>query len=157
MTHQVPVVIALWAISTQKDEIKSLSSIFARSITAEQQASPNVGWSIVLFSFLACSRLGVWVFDLTTQQLTQTLVPENQRSSFAGTENSVVNIFELFGAGAAIAFPRTEQYKWLALASLVSVWLSWIMYAAWVRRKRGHLVHWEKLTEGLCVGERGVW
>lgn len=157
LVNTVPVVIALWAISTQKDEIKSLSSIFARSITAEQQASPNVGWSIVLFSFLACSRLGVWVFDLTTQQLTQTLVPENQRSSFAGTENSVVNIFELFGAGAAIAFPRTEQYKWLALASLVSVWLSWIMYAAWVRRKRGHLVHWEKLTEGLCVGERGVW
>ncbi|KAI1776682.1 Ferroporti-1 [Hypoxylon cercidicola] len=151
VVNTVPVTLALWAISALKDE-ESLSA-FARRIVAEQ-TSPNVGWSVVLFSFLACSRLGVWVFDLTTQQLTQTLVPAHQRSSFAGTENSVVNIFELLGAGAAIAFPRTEQYKWLALASLVSVVVSWIMYAGWVRRQRGHLLHWEKLARGTCVGSR---
>ncbi|XXG98718.1 hypothetical protein Hte_005047 [Hypoxylon texense] len=148
----MPVVLALWAISALKDE-ESLSA-FARRVLAEQ-AAPNVGWSVVLFSFLACSRLGVWVFDLTTQQLTQTRVPAHQRSSFAGTENSVVNIFELLGAGAAIAFPRTEQYKWLALASFVTVVISWVMYAGWVRRQRGHLLHWEKLAQGACVGGRG--
>ncbi|KAI1375542.1 Ferroporti-1 [Hypoxylon crocopeplum] len=150
--NTIPVVLALWAISAQRDETESLSALAPRLIT--EQAAPNVGWSIILFSFLACSRLGVWVFDLTTQQLTQTLVPQHQRSSFAGTENSVVNIFELLGAGAAIAFPRTEQYRWLALASLVSVVIGWIMYAVWVRRRRGHLVHWEKLTQGMCVSER---
>lgn len=144
--------LALWAMSAQRDEAESLSS-FMRRIVAEK-GSPNVGWSIVMFSFLAFSRFGVWVFDLTTQQLTQTMVPQHERSSFAGTENSIVNIFELLGAGASIAFPRIEQYRWLALASLVSVVISWVMYAAWVRRQRGHLVHWEKLTQGLCVNER---
>ncbi|KAI1767673.1 Ferroporti-1 [Hypoxylon sp. FL1150] len=144
--NTVPVTLALWAISAIKDG-ESLSA-FARRVVAEQ-APPNVGWSVILFSFLASSRLGVWVFDLTTQQLTQTLVPAHQRSSFAGTENSVVNVFELLGAVAAIAFPRTEQYKWLALASLVSVMISWAMYASWVRRQRGHLVHWEKLAQGV--------
>ncbi|KAI1137979.1 Ferroporti-1 [Hypoxylon sp. FL0543] len=118
LVNTVPVVLSLWAIAAQMEQ-ESLSA-FARRMISEQ-ASPNIGWSVILFSFLACSRLGVWVFDLTTQQLTQTLVPQNQRSSFAGTENSVVNIFELLGAGAAIAFPRTEQYKWLATASLLSV------------------------------------
>lgn len=150
---QVPVVLALWAISAQKGDGEILSAPTRDTIM--KQAAPSVGWSVVLFSFLAFSRLGVWVFDLTTQQLTQTLVPQNQRSSFAGTENSVVNVFELLGAGAAIAFPRTEQYRWLALASLVSVMISWVMYAAWVRRQRGHLVHWEKLAQGFCVSERG--
>ncbi|OTA54297.1 hypothetical protein K449DRAFT_297607, partial [Hypoxylon sp. EC38] len=140
LVNTVPVVLALWAIAAQMEQ-ESISA-FARRIITEQ-ASPNVGWSIVLFSFLAFSRLGVWVFDLTTQQLTQTLVPQNQRSSFAGTENSVVNIFELLGAGTAIAFPRTDQYKWLATASLMSVVISWVMYAGWVRQQRGHLVHWE--------------
>lgn len=144
--------LALWAISTLKEE-ESLSA-FARRVVAGQ-TPPNVAWSVVLFSFLAFSRLGVWVFDLTTQQLTQTLVPTHQRSSFAGTENSIVNVFELLGAGAAIAFPRMEQYKWLALASLVSVVISLIMYAGWVRRQRGHLLHWEKVAHSICVGDRG--
>ncbi|KAI0829965.1 Ferroporti-1 [Hypoxylon sp. FL0890] len=151
LANTVPVVLALWAIAAHIEQ-ESLSA-FARRLIVEQ-ASPNVGWSIVLFSFLAFSRLGVWVFDLTTQQLTQTLVPQTQRSSFAGTEKSVVNIFELLGAGAAIAFPRTEQYKWLATASLVSVVISWVMYAGWVRQQRGHLVHWEKLRQGMCVSGR---
>ncbi|KAI1443980.1 Ferroporti-1 [Annulohypoxylon stygium] len=152
LVNTFPVVLALWAISAQKDETESLLTVARRIIY--EQASPSVGWSIVLFSFLAFSRLGVWVFDLTTQQLTQTLVPQHQRSSFAGTENSVVNIFELLGAGAAIAFPRTEQYRWLALASLVTVIVSWIMYAFWVRQQRGHLVHWEKLAQGFCSTAR---
>ncbi|KAI0846899.1 Ferroporti-1 [Daldinia vernicosa] len=151
--NTVPVVLALWAISVQQDEAENLFDVIRRVIN--EKVPPNAGWSVILFSFLAFSRLGVWVFDLTTQQLTQTLVPEHQRSSFAGTESSVVNIFELLGAGAAIAFPRTEQYRWLALASLVSVLISWIMYAGWVRRQRGHLIHWEKLAQGLCVNERG--
>ncbi|OTB03082.1 hypothetical protein M426DRAFT_322111 [Hypoxylon sp. CI-4A] len=151
--NTVPVVLALWAIGAQMDDATTLSSYSLRAVT-ENVFSPNVGWSIVLFSFLALSRLGVWVFDLTTQQLTQTLVPPNQRSSFAGTENSVVNVFELLGAGSAIAFPRTEQYRWLALASLVTVVISWLMYAGWVRRQRGHLVHWGKLAPGVCVNSR---
>ncbi|KAI1476152.1 Ferroporti-1 [Daldinia eschscholtzii] len=153
IVNTVPVVLALWAISAQQNGTDNLFDI-ARRIVGEK-VPPNAVWSFVLFSFLAFSRLGVWVFDLTTQQLTQTLIPEHQRSSFAGTENSVVNIFELLGAGTAIAFPRTEQYKWLAFASFVSVLISWVMYAGWVRRQRGHLIHWEKLAGGLCVSERG--
>ncbi|KAI0009097.1 Ferroporti-1 [Xylariaceae sp. FL0662B] len=149
--NTVPVVLALWAISAQRDDGES-SSISLRQMVADN-ITLSVGWSIVLFSFLAFSRFGVWIFDLTTQQLTQTLVVEHQRSNFAGVENSVVNIFELLGAGSAIAFPHTEQYKWLALASGVSVIISWIMYAGWVRGQRGHLVHWEKLSQGLCASE----
>ncbi|KAI1075067.1 Ferroporti-1 [Whalleya microplaca] len=140
--NTIPVVLALWAISAQRDEGDS-SPLSFRQIIVEK-ITPDVGWSVVMFSFLAFSRFGVWIFDLTTQQLTQTLVVEHQRSSFAGVENSVVNIFELLGAGAAIAFPYTEQFKWLALASGVIVVISWAMYAVWVRRQRGHLVHWEK-------------
>ncbi|KAI1339599.1 hypothetical protein F5Y15DRAFT_78269 [Xylariaceae sp. FL0016] len=141
--NTVPVVLALWAISAQFTESDSLSG-FSRSIMARTVSLP-IAWSLILFSFLAMSRLGVWVFDLSTQQLTQTLVPAHQRSSFAGVENSIVNMFEVLGAGVAIAFPETEQYGWLALASLAAVAISWLMYAGWVRSQRGHLVHWDKL------------
>jgi len=136
---QIPVVLAIWVISEQREHGQSIVSLLGFGSTH---------WSMLLFSFLAFSRLGVWIFDLTTQQLTQTLVPKTQRSSFAGVENSVVNVFEVLGAAAAIAFPRVEQYPWLALASLVSVMVSWCMYAYWVRAQRGHLIHWEKFGHG---------
>ena len=135
---QAPVVAALWAISSSREKQETMSS-------SMPSAAPNLGWSLVIFSFLSFSRFGVWVFDLTTQQLTQVLVPEHQRSKFAGVETSVVNVFEIMGAAAAISFPHTEQFKWLSLGSFVAVTISWTLYAGWVRGQRGHLLHWEKL------------
>ncbi|KAI1352279.1 Ferroportin1-domain-containing protein [Xylaria sp. FL0043] len=148
LINLIPVVLALWVISVQRDQASAegpstLSLLTSRAAAGDKPLS--IPWSLILFSFLAFSRLGVWIFDLTTQQLTQTLVQRTQRSSFAGVENSVVNVFEVLGAAASIAFPRVEQYRWLALASLASVVLSWCLYAAWVRARRGHLVHWEKI------------
>ncbi|KAI1434666.1 Ferroportin1-domain-containing protein [Xylaria sp. CBS 124048] len=142
----IPVVLAIWVISAQRNQ----GDIGDFSLGKTHQL--NIGWSVLLFSFLAFSRLGVWIYDLTTQQITQTLLPKTQRSSFAGVENSVINVFEVMGAGAAIAFPRVEQYPWLALASLVSVAMAWCLYSAWVRSQRGHLVHWEKICH--MPGER---
>ncbi|KAI0506851.1 Ferroportin1-domain-containing protein [Xylaria bambusicola] len=142
LLNTIPVVLALWVTSSQRNEATTDD---IPTLLPRLTGGFSIGWSLILFTFLAFSRLGVWVFDLTTQQLTQTLVPKTQRSSFAGVENSVVNVFEVLGAGAAIAFPRVEQYRWLAVASLVGVVLSWCLYAWWVRAQRGHLVHWEKL------------
>ncbi|KAI1752463.1 Ferroportin1-domain-containing protein [Xylaria castorea] len=151
LLNTIPVVLALWAISPQRDQATGED---ARGLIPRISGvtSLNVGWSVILFSFLAFSRLGVWIYDLTTQQLTQTLVHKTQRSSFAGVENSVVNVFEVLGAGAAIAFPQVEQYRWLALASFISVLISWCMCAWWVRAQRGHLVHWEKLGPRVVGG-----
>ncbi|KAI0159522.1 Ferroporti-1 [Xylariaceae sp. FL1272] len=152
VVNTMPVVLAIWAISNQRSQetdngIDSLG---------KGTQSLSVGWSVILFSFLAFSRLGVWIFDLTTQQLTQMLVPKTERSSFAGVETSIVNIFEVLGAGAAITFPNVSQYRWLALASLVSVVISWFMYSLWVRTQRGHLVHWYKIPRSLGEGARGT-
>jgi solute carrier family 40 (iron-regulated transporter), member 1 len=135
---------AIWAISP---------SVHGQSII-ETTTTPNVPWSLVLFTFLAMSRFGVWVYDMTTSQLTQTLVPERRRSSFAGVENSVVNVFEVLGASAAIAMPRPEQFKWLSLASFLAVLVSWVMYALWLRGQRGHLLHWEKLGKAILTRGR---
>ncbi|KAI0429390.1 Ferroportin1-domain-containing protein [Xylaria sp. FL1042] len=155
LINTIPVVLALWVISSQRDQASPGEEprtlpvhVFSRGVGSGDKPL-SVAWSLILFSFLAFSRLGVWIFDLTTQQLTQTLVQRTQRSSFAGIENSVVNVFEVLGAAASIAFPHVEQYRWLALASLGSVMLSWCLYASWVRARRGHLVHWEK------IGARG--
>jgi len=97
--------------------------------------------AIPLFTFLSLSRLGLWTFDLTTTETTQLLVPASTRSSFGGTEQSLVAFFELLQWVAAAVWSRPDQFPWLALGSLGAVAVSAGMYASWVRGKRGHLVH----------------
>ena len=104
--------------------------------------------AVSLFTFLSLSRLGLWTFDLTIQELTQTRVPPHTRSSFAGTEMSFVSVFELGNSIAAAILSRPEDFRWLALGSLGAVGLSTCMYAIWVRQQRGHLVHWERIGKG---------
>lgn len=176
--EKIPVVLAIWAITadSKSPTPPSLSPLspspsgnsgnsFSTLPPASSTSSKNdttttplftVSNSILLFTFLSLSRLGVWVCDLATQQLTTTLVPVRHRSSFAGVESSITNVFELAGALASIAFPEPREYPWLASASLGACVLSWALYAGWVRRRRGHLVHLEKVVgEGGCLGKKG--
>jgi iron-regulated transporter 1 len=111
--------------------------------------------SFTLFFFLSISRLGLWIYDLTTQQLTQTLTQPSQRSSFTGVEYSFVALFELAQHVVTIILHRPEQFRWIALGSYSAVGISTLVYAAWVWRVRGHLVHWESIGKGCgkCVGK----
>jgi iron-regulated transporter 1 len=156
---KVPVVLALWALSpsTTSTPPSFLSLIFPSTpttITASPPAPPIL-LALTLFTFLSASRLGLWIYDLTTQQLTQTLVPSTSRSSFAGVENSFVAFFELSQHVATIVLSRPEHFRWLALGSWAAVAGSACLYAGWVWRQRGHLVHWEVLGKGCGGGGRG--
>ena len=126
-----------------------ISKLFLRS-SASRLSPPNRALeTFALFFFLSLSRLGLWTYDLTAQQLSQVRVPPHQRSSFAGTEYSFVALFNLLNYIAAAMFSATEQFRWLALGSLGAVGMSTAVYSLWLRRERGHLVHFEKLGLGI--------
>lgn len=101
--------------------------------------------TVSMFAFLSFSRLGLWIFDMTTQELTQTYVPPNTLASFAGTEMSFVSLFELSQWMLAAIISRPEQFRWLALLSLGAVACSTAMYTFWAMRHRGHLVDWDRI------------
>jgi iron-regulated transporter 1 len=101
--------------------------------------------TLTLFTFLTLSRLGLWTFDLTTTQLTQTMNPMSILSSFTGIEYTFISIFELGQHVLGILWDKPEEFRWIASVGIGSVGLSVVLYAWWVRRERGHLVHWERL------------
>ncbi|TVY82796.1 Solute carrier family 40 member [Lachnellula suecica] len=149
LLNLVPVVFALWSLAPQDPITTSLPTLVSRILTP--LASRPV-LAFILFFSLSISRFGLWIFDLTTQQLTQTMNPPSQRSSFAGVEYSFVSFFELAQHIITIALHRPEQFKWIALVSLVAVAVSTVTYAGWVWKMRGHLVHWERIGKGCeCV------
>ena len=145
---QAPVVFALWTLSPEPSKTPLnhiLSRIFGTKV-------PHPLLAFALFFFLSISRLGLWIYDLTTQQLTQTMTSPSQRASFTGVEYSFVSLFELAQYIVTILLHRPEQFKWIALMSWCAVAVSVVSYAAWVWKMRGHLVHWEKLGKGCECG-----
>ena len=116
----------------------------------EARLSPLKGLSpasplstIFLFFFLSISRLGLWTLDLSTQEITQTRVPPETCSSFAGTERAFIALCELGQWIFAAILSKPGQFKWLAAGSLCAVGTAAGAYAGWVRGRRGHLIHLE--------------
>jgi iron-regulated transporter 1 len=140
--------LAIWSLSsgTLDGSLPHLVSRILGSITSQPLLA------FVLFFFLSISRLGLWIYDLTTQQLTQTMTSPSRRSSFTGVENSLISVFELVQHLVAIILHRPEQFKWIALMSWTAVAVSTVIYTGWVWRMRGHLVHWERLGKSCeCI------
>jgi len=114
----IPVVIALFHFS------RPASSTTANPIP--------IATSVILLLFLSISRAGLWCYDLTTQELTQTLVPKPHLSSFAGTQESFQSMFELTHWIVTAVYGNVRQFRWLALGSLGAVGAAAGSYGAWV-------------------------
>lgn len=129
------------------------STLLSRILIFANPPGPFHIITLSMFAFLSFSRLGLWVFDLTTQEITQTRIPEDTRSAFAGTEMSFVSLFELAQWIVAAVWSRPDQFRWLALMSFGAVTCASVMYAYWVRRQRGHLMHLARLGKKCWGGK----
>ncbi|KAK4987120.1 hypothetical protein LTR50_004816 [Elasticomyces elasticus] len=110
--------------------------------------------SIALVAGVIASRVGLWGFDLSAQIIVQegwtacerTLtrnqeVEPDYRGSFSALEASFQNAFELLAFASTIVFPKPEQFRYPAVISAVAVASAGVLYALFVRQRRGHLLH----------------
>jgi iron-regulated transporter 1 len=128
-----PVRAALWFISFQALVLLAGSSFWATS-----PASISV-W--ILVGGVILSRIGRWGFDLAVQFLIQTEVSDAHRGSFGSTEAGVQNVFELLAYALTIVFRDPKAFQWPVYVSVANVAIAAGIYAAFVRRRRGHLLH----------------
>lgn len=128
----------------------------------------GLSWKLAgLLTGVILSRVGLWGFDLSAQMIIQEVclsrpfilhhactdlvlqsVEEDQRGSFSATEASVQSMFELLSFASTIVFARPEQFKYPAAISGGAVLSASILYACFVRMKRGHLFHASKCMKG---------
>ncbi|GAP93437.1 hypothetical protein SAMD00023353_12200080 [Rosellinia necatrix] len=94
-----------------------------------------------LAAAVALSRVGLWVYDLSAQNIIQDSIEPEFRGSFSTTEAAFQNLFELLSYATTIIFPRANQFRWPVLISVVTVYAAGIIYSSFVRKNRGHLVH----------------
>ena len=93
------------------------------------------------------SRIGLWGFDLSAQIIVQEEVEPELRGTFSSQEFSLQNLFEMLSFASTIVFARPDQFKYPATISACAVGLAGVLYAAFVRQRRGHLVHFSRCMD----------
>ncbi|KAI9041870.1 uncharacterized protein KD926_006415 [Aspergillus affinis] len=126
-----PVRAGLWLASWQIISlVAGMTTYWAFQSRPTISASGLVGGTIV-------SRLGLRGFDLCAQIIIQETVEPEFRGSFSSVEAAWQNAFEICSYMSTIVFFRPEQFKWPALISVVAVGLAGLLYAVFVRVRRG--------------------
>ncbi len=105
------------------------------------------------------SRIGLWGYDLSAQFIIQQVcttshtergtkltdpnqeVQGTQRGSFSATEASLQNLFELLSYVTTIIWSSPRQFRYPVVLSAAAVYAAAALYAVFLRRRRGHLVH----------------
>lgn len=98
-------------------------------------------------SAVAVSRVGLWGFDLSAQIIVQDEVEAEHRGVFSSHEFAFQNAFEMLSFASTIVFARPQDFKYPASISAAAVGVAGILYALFVRLRRGHLVHWSRCIE----------
>ena len=70
------------------------------------------------------------------------------RGAFSSTEAGFQNAFEMLSYVTTIAWSRPDHFRYPALLSTVAVYVAASLYAAFLRRRRGHLLHLPKCGLG---------
>jgi len=104
--------------------------------------------SVLMFlAGIIFARFGLWIVDLTVNQLLQEKVDEDVRGVVNGVQDSLNNALDLAKCVLVILLPSAETFALLIFASFVSINLGWLMYALYSRGQRGHLFHFCRLAE----------
>ena len=107
----------------------------------QSQGYQNVTTASGLVAGVILSRVGLWSFDLCTQNIVQDEVEENQRGAFSTVEAALQNLFELLSYVTTIVFSRADQFLWPSVISAGVTYTAGGCYALFIQRRRGHLLH----------------
>jgi iron-regulated transporter 1 len=113
-------------------------------LSMTSQYSGSMIGSFMLFGGMSLSRVGLWVFDIAETILLQQMVDPSQLGSISGWQHSLCNLFDLsqFILTAVVSDP----YDFIIPSSIswIAVFCATLCYTYFVRKERGHLLHWRK-------------
>ncbi|KAH7310464.1 Ferroporti-1 [Stachybotrys elegans] len=145
-----PLRAGMWFSTLQLSMLMAGGAIFWACLQEPMiSASGIVGGTIL-------SRVGLWGFDLCTQIIIQEEVEAENRGAFSSVEAAWQNMFEMLAYGSTAIFHRPEDFKWPVLISIVATALCNMGYATFLWKRRGHLLHLEKLSN-ICGGTARAW
>jgi len=131
--------------------LEAINSTEVVEVTSERNWTEPEFWlsyaSVLVFlTGIILARFGLWVVDLTVNQLLQEKVAEDVRGVVNGVQDSLNNTLDLTKCILVILLPSEETFALLIFASFISINFGWLMYALYSRSQRGHLFHFCRLV-----------
>jgi iron-regulated transporter 1 len=87
---------------------------------------------IVLMLGMAVSRFGLWLTDLTINQIIQESVDEKERGTIGGVQSSLNRLFDLIKYISVVFLPDIKQYGYLVIISASSIFVAICLYMIYV-------------------------
>ena len=87
---------------------------------------------LMLLIAMSLSRFGLWLFDLSTNQIIQENVSEKERGIVGGVQHSLNQIFQLIKFGLVILLPKMPTYGYLAIISYGAVFIGFLLFTIYV-------------------------
>ncbi len=84
--------------------------------------------------------IGLWIADLTVNQLQQERVPEEVRGRIGGTQQSLNQFFDMLRYILIIILPRMSQFGYHVCLSVLSVFIASLIYTIWSCSSASQLV-----------------
>ena len=84
--------------------------------------------------------IGLWIADLTVNQLQQERVPEDIRGRIGGTQQSLNQFFDMIRYILIIFLPNMSQFGFHVGLSVLSVFTASLIYTIWSCSSASHLV-----------------
>jgi len=78
---------------------------------------------------VACSRIGLWVFDLSVTQLFQERVPEYERGVVGSMQQVLNEFFQLLSYVMGLIWPDPSEFKILIVISFGGILVAGILYS----------------------------
>lgn len=122
--------------------------------------STNLMPAAGLAAAVAFSRIGLWGFDLSEQNIVQDVCPPSRlflsrvssltptqevqddgRGIFSTTETMFQNVFDMLAWALTIIWSDPNSFHWPVLISVAAVYIAGGLSASFLRRRRGHLIH----------------
>jgi len=94
----------------------------------------QAGW--VMMGTVVLSRVWLWIFDLAHTMVMQSNVHETERGKINGWQRSMTQSQMGIISILAVIFSDPLQFRWLAMASVLSVFLSTFGWSIWAYRTK---------------------
>ncbi|XP_046459342.1 solute carrier family 40 member 1-like [Daphnia pulex] len=152
-------VASVWAPGTPFDPVSvSISNIdnpFAlknssrNSTAGSYEVGPESYTSVILLmAGIILARFGLWVADLSVNQVLQQ-VDDQIRGSINGVQSSMNMIFDTVKFLLVIACPWPQTFGILVCISFSAICAGWSFFASYSFKKRGHLLPFHKVIDNI--------
>lgn len=151
-------VASVWAPGTPFDpSAVSISTIVdpftfqntSSNSTGSYQEGPESYTSVILLlSGIILARFGLWVADLSVNQVLQQ-VDDQIRGTINGVQSSMNMIFDTAKFLLVIACPWPQTFGILICISFTAICAGWLFFASYSLKKRGHLLPFHKVINTI--------